>query len=652
MNMDSSAESPSKNSVKSFPRPPPTVGKWGIPPAPLAGEAPLPTGSIQDNPHAVQEQLPGLQSAPSSGNAVVGALPPPPPPPPKSRSKSPMPGGSSLPPPPPPPPRSGNGPTVVPLPPPPPMTTTTKVRGTTMIQPQHQEPEHEEGLEVQAASSSNSLPTSPRSLECPDPLPYSVFQRKFSKSSAAAVGDRLPNDLLLAGRQQELPVLLLASEAAHRLAWKNGLRLSDMLQGLTLSMMGNESNAKKGSTSVAVPGQQQQPSLPPIRTGGNNSNQFLNLDWSDIRIHFQDGMALAEQPKMHDAEAAQLLQAEAAVQDADGNLEEQLYFLEDQVDHLLQDVTVDEANASTLADGSNEATSANDSYQAWQDRKRQHEQVTHDSFKLTSPLSIPWLTRYRRALDESTNFLPHELWHCPALCLVVATTDEPAGVVETLHGLCTSPYYLPPSFRNGLFDLNLLEHCVLVLHDNVDGPNHSDAEAAWQQSIIPTFPRATFLRINSIRPDTAARLSQEETTDLWSGGGKLGNCLSVNDRVAIRQFLSGMVASALLPAIERRIGKLTAMVNERKKGVRNAFKNLWRTGKTTQETTGAAKSGSASTATSSGSTTPEDMVLYKFDSIENQTRLLADTLFLLTDYEGALSTYRLIKDDLDRKSVV
>jgi hypothetical protein len=36
---------------------------------------------------------------------------------------------------------------------------------------------------------------------------------------------------------------------------------------------------------------------------------------------------------------------------------------------------------------------------------------------------------------------------------------------------------------------------------------------------------------------------------------------------------------------------------------------------------------------------------YRFDSIESQTRLLADTLFLMRDYEAALSAYRLVKDD-------
>ena len=38
-------------------------------------------------------------------------------------------------------------------------------------------------------------------------------------------------------------------------------------------------------------------------------------------------------------------------------------------------------------------------------------------------------------------------------------------------------------------------------------------------------------------------------------------------------------------------------------------------------------------------------VPYRYDSIESQTRLLADALYLIRDYEGALGMYKLVKDD-------
>lgn len=42
---------------------------------------------------------------------------------------------------------------------------------------------------------------------------------------------------------------------------------------------------------------------------------------------------------------------------------------------------------------------------------------------------------------------------------------------------------------------------------------------------------------------------------------------------------------------------------------------------------------------------PSMAILYRHDSVESQTPLLADTLFLIKDYDAALSTYRLIRDD-------
>ena len=141
--------------------------------------------------------------------------------------------------------------------------------------------------------------------------------------------------------------------------------------------------------------------------------------------------------------------------------------------------------------------------------------------------------------------------------------------------------------------------------------------------------------MNSISLETAKRLAEEETQDLWGGKGQWGNCLSLNDRAALRQYLANLITLSLLPALEQRVTKLNTIVSERKKGVRNVLKSFWRTGKSKDEPS------SASTVAAPVS----EEVPYRYDSIENQTRLLADTLFLLTDYEGALLTYRLIKDD-------
>jgi len=444
-----------------------------------------------------------------------------------------------------------------------------------VVQHQFQKSEEEKGLEVQYESP-NQSPV--KTAQLPAPVPRSAYAKKVEPT-------------VLASRHTSIPVLLIATEAAHQIAWKNKLRLQDMFQGLVQSMISGYANIKPTATSST-------PRLAPFRS----ANNFIELKWSDLSIDFCESIAC-----MTDAEAASLLQKEATLQDSDGNVEGEMYVMEDQVDNLLQPVPPQPKDASARRDA--------------------QQQVLKDAFELTSPQNIPWLLRYRQALDESTNYMDHELFHCPVLALVVCSTAEPAGLLETVTGLMSSTsYYLPETFRNGLMDPSRLERQVLVLHDNCQGPTSPDVGGVQRQ-----FPLTTVLNINSIATETAARLASEETRDLWGGGGQLGTCLSTNDRSLIRKYMAHMITSFLLPALERRVARLNAIVSERKKGVKNAILGLWRTGKTEES--------------KSGGTPGNPAVPYRYDSIENQTRLLADTMLALKDYEEAFATYRLIKDD-------
>ena len=356
---------------------------------------------------------------------------------------------------------------------------------------------------------------------------------------------------------------------------------------------------------------------------------------------FQQSYGHTKDSIMEDQAAAQLLQQEAVLHPTDGNLEQELFLLEDQVDNLLQTqqhsstTTASSANRSRPGDTSGGESSHHNYYTAWEERQRHHEQVHKDAFSLTSPLSIPWLWRYRQALDHSTDNLNHELFHCPVLCLLVCSTQEAANPIETLNSL-HSEHFLPAPYHNGLMDPAALRREVLVLHDNVQGPQNWN-EGALQSSLTSSYgPAATVLRINSISSETAHHLAQEETSDLWGGGGLRGNCLSMNDRVAIRQYLTNLVTSSILPALERRVATLNAIVSDRKKGVKNVLKSFWRTGK--------AKEDEDLSGVGKGMTKKEE-VPYRYDTVENQTRLLGDTLFLVKDYDAALNMYRLIKDD-------
>jgi tetratricopeptide (TPR) repeat protein len=404
---------------------------------------------------------------------------------------------------------------------------------------------------------------------------------------------------VLARRQTHIPILVIATENSNMLAWKNNLQLIDLFQGIVQDCKPPPSQ------------------MPPFRS----INKSLYPD--NVLVQFVEPTHL--DPYGY-AESHQMLYEHAKLQDADGNVAQELLLLEDRVDELLQDRNTDE----TL------------------------EQVTKDAYHLTSPMDIPWLLRFRYALDQTTNHLSHDLIHCPPLILLVCTSDEVESPQEVLQELHDSPHVLPECFRNGLYNPNAVRHEVLVLHDAVDGPKNF-GEQYWRQTLQNQFgPNAAVIRINSVTSDTAKALSEQEDTDLWGGSGTKGNCLSVNDRVLLRRYFQSLMTSAVLPAVERRIADLNALVSERKKGVRNLVKSFWRKPKEQlqqqqlqqqqqqllqqqqlQESTSQKQQESDSSST----------VKYRYDSIESQTRLLADTLFLMQDYEAALSIYRLIRDD-------
>ena len=395
-----------------------------------------------------------------------------------------------------------------------------------------------------------------------------------------------------ASRQEHLSVLVVASESAHRMAWKNGLRLSDLLSGLYRS----------ATTSGANP----TPPLAPFRS----ITRPIAISWQDVRVSFVEEEHLTAVP---DDTAAERLQNVAALQASDGNLPQELELLEDQIDNLLG------SPAGPKDDGPSAAAA----------RAERHAHVVQDAFQLTSPLNIPWLLRYRMASDDCTDHLPHEQFPCPAVILAVCTTGETSPVIETLRSL---HLHLPIPFRNGQYDAAVARKEVLVLHDPIHGHPGFD-ETTLRNHLVTAFgPASNVVRINSLAEETAAVLAEEEDSDLWGGGGKLGSCMTVSDRARVRKYLTQLVATAVLPSMERRIADLNAIVSDRKKGVKNVLKSFWG---------GRKKEDEESTPT----TVTQGSVQYRHDSVETQVRLLADSLFLMRDYDAAYSMYRLIKDD-------
>lgn len=150
------------------------------------------------------------------------------------------------------------------------------------------------------------------------------------------------------------------------------------------------------------------------------------------------------------------------------------------------------------------------------------EQVIKDAYELTSPLNLPWLLRYRYALDASTDTLPHDLIQCPPLVLLVCTTEEVESPIQVLQELYNAPHVLPEAFKNGLLDPASMRQEVLVLHDNVEGPTQFNDNSLRSTLQAQFGPQAHVLRINNVPPNVAAQLGWEETSDLWAVGDDWG----------------------------------------------------------------------------------------------------------------------------------
>ena len=287
----------------------------------------------------------------------------------------------------------------------------------------------------------------------------------------------------LAKRQTHLPVLVIATETAKALAWKNKLRLPDMLEGLSQDLTSIESGFP----------------LAPFRS----VSRSVFFNWDDLKLAFFQPNDVAESTSPQE-----ILQSNAALQESDGNLQEELDLLEEQVDKLLQDPE-DESQVSAM-DRSRQ-------------RKLQLEQVMRDAFALTSPPDIPWLWRFRVALDDSTNFLRHDLIQQPVLCLLVCSSEEHDQLDACFTDL-VNPYNLPQSFygANKLWDATSLKREVLVLHDSVDGPRELNLDLIEQNLKQKYGPVSAVLRMNSIIPSMARALEAEEKSDLWHGEGKIG----------------------------------------------------------------------------------------------------------------------------------
>lgn len=260
----------------------------------------------------------------------------------------------------------------------------------------------------------------------------------------------------------------------------------------------------------------------------------------------------------------------------------------------------------------------------------------------TDPL--PWYREFKRTLLDTFRCEEYSmLCHPAALLLVASSTDgNPRHCFEEL----AAARNLPPVFLQGLYDPNIPKY-YLVVHDNFEAEGTSIDPEAILQSLQLSGVAGSVLRINSLSPEHANPQNASIFAShpyvrrpLFPGNvgsfplvtESVGGLLSSDDLMRVNAFVREFGLRFVLSALEARILQLNEVVSAMKKGVKNVFKSWLRKPKDLS-----ARTSSASNSNSS--------VTYRFDSIEAQTRLLADTAFMVHDYELALQMYRLVRDD-------
>lgn len=249
-----------------------------------------------------------------------------------------------------------------------------------------------------------------------------------------------------------------------------------------------------------------------------------------------------------------------------------------------------------------------------------------------------WTPKLEQLVLRSISFSEFEMISHPVVLLtVVSTSDEdPLACMQEL----ASVHHTPMCLSNGQYDPDVAR-VYLILHDPYVA---ADVDAvSIQKKIQIKFPHihTKLLVINSL-PPSAPNLQQP---DMWSKcilpmyypqhaplldepqAPVLGSRLSMEDFMGFRDFCISLYLQDIVPCLERRINILNKVVSEARKGVKNVLKSFWR------------KPREESSSPSKGS------LRYKSDRIESQILLLADTYFIVKDYESAASMYRLVKDD-------
>lgn len=401
-----------------------------------------------------------------------------------------------------------------------------------------------------------------------------------------------PPHHILTYSQRSMPILILSTPSADAIAAKNHLTLPEFMNGLANSI---------SSASPSLAGK-----LPPIRS----ITRLIDLSWDNLRLNFYD--LKSSNDKNHQDWERRFQNAVQIWPEDEGK---SLDVLEEQIEtHFRSHGQKEKALDSWDPECANSRTT-------------------------------PWLSRFHNGINQLTDRSPYTMIHCPPVVLFIASTSD--GIKGLLN--LTEKKNLPVEYQNGLFDPNGFKGQYLMLHDEKDGPTDLN-EASMSEDLLKIFGHDS---VSLVRMNGGDAKCIEDEDSIWDEfippsipmendfkahlKNLRGTHLHDRDKLAIRRFISRMLIKAVIPVMERRIQNLNVEVTNNKKGVKNVFKSLWRK----------PKEGEGLSESVHGRDQPNksNIVAYRYDTIESRTRLLADTLFLIRDFDAAHGIYRLVKDD-------
>ena len=274
-----------------------------------------------------------------------------------------------------------------------------------------------------------------------------------------------------------------------------------------------------------------------------------------------------------------------------------------------------------------------------------------------APEGAPWFQTFKGALLRGLRWAPHECTDLPAAVIFCAagggaTGDpDPLRALEELAASCTRGTDLPEALRVAMGQQGGCLCHYVVLNDRAGGGAVSNGAVAALRERFGQGALHLLTVDSSLTPDAQpgrARMLRafkdggggEEPPR--ASGGESGEAaaaappgsprLSAADAKAVEEMVRFFAVKRFIPFLEQRVRGLNAQISASRKGFKNQMKNYFfrkeRDGR--EVSTGGGPGGGG---------------LYPPGSVEHSIRWLADLAFALTDYNLALSSYKLLASD-------